>query len=293
MAFGHWYPWQVITRNAGIHLTHRFAETFDVGRLQSDLAAVQEHHEVVPHYRSYLANGWGAITLVGPNGDATDHRSVGVIKGDGAEYKKTPAMDHAPYIESILSILPGNCHRVRLMRLEAGRKIYWHHDGFLFGLDRRIARFHIPIRTNPGVQLQVGHEDCHWQAGGLYFLDNSFPHRLVNAGDQDRIHLVFDMEVSPELVDLFPADFAAERELRQDLRQRCFRWVDNTVGVIYKLQKRWQMKRARLQQLLSEMPRPTSRNRATPVPAGQETEKQAPRTDNSAERSPVHETSSR
>jgi len=254
MAFGKWYPWQIITRRAGIHLTHTFEESFDVARLQSELAAVLEHHDIVPHYRSYLASGWGAITLVGPHGKVDEHRSVAVVKGETVEYSRTPAMDHAPYMESILSMFPGKHNRVRLMRLEAGRKIFWHHDGFLFGLDRKIARFHIPIITNPGVQLQVGHEDCRWSAGGLFFLDNSFPHRLVNAGAQDRIHLVFDMEVSPELLDMFPAEFAEQVQRRIELRERCRSWIDNSLGRVYQVQKRWQMKRQKLQELLSGSP---------------------------------------
>jgi hypothetical protein len=251
-----------MTRRSGVHLTHHFEETFDVGRLQLELAAVLQHHDIVPHYRSYLANGWGAITLVGPNGDAQEHRSVAVVKGAAVEYLKTPAMQHTPYIESILSTFPGKSNRVRLMRLEAGRKIFWHHDGFLFGLDRRIARFHIPIITNPHVHLQVSHEDCHWQAGNLYFLDNSFPHRLVNGGSHDRVHLVFDMEVTPELVAMFPAVFAEQVEARQALRERCFRWVDNTVGLVYKAQKRWQMK---LQKLQKNRHASQERNDTTPA----------------------------
>ena len=233
-----------------MRLTHCFAQLYDADRLQRELTCVLEHHEVVPHYRSYLANGWGAVTLVGPNGDAHDHRAAHIIKGESVEYRRTPAMEHAPYIEEIVSGIPGRPNRVRLMRLQAGRKIFWHHDGGLFGLDRKIARFHIPIRTNARVHLQVSHEDCRWQEGRLYFLDNSFPHRLVNGGAEDRIHLVFDIEVTPELLGLFPAEFRERHEQLAVLRQRCARWLDATYGNVYRLQKRWQKKREKLQRLL-------------------------------------------
>lgn len=237
-----------------------------MSRLQHELAQVLDHHDVVPHYRSYLANGWGAITLVGPNGDPQEHRSLQIVRGERVEYRRTPAMDHTPYIESILSLFPGRPNRVRLMRLEPGKEIFWHHDGGLFGLDRRIARFHIPIRTNPKVHLQVSHEDCHWQAGRLYFLDNSFPHRLVNGGTQDRIHLVFDIEVTPELLEHFPDAFQEQRAALAAMRQRCIRWVDATYGTLYRLQKRWQRKRDRLEQVLRHRSKPPAAEPAAGPP---------------------------
>jgi hypothetical protein len=248
MSYKHFYPWQQITRRSGLRLTHTFDRNFDVARLQSELKEVLDHYEVVPHYRPYLANGWGAITLVGPNGDPSDHRAIQIVKGDAVEYRSTPVMRLTPYIESILATFPGAHYRVRLMRLEAGKRIFWHHDGGLFGLDRQVARFHVPIVTNPDVSLQVSHEDCHWQAGRLYFLDNSFPHRLVNAGDRDRIHLVIDLQVTPELLAAFPPVFGEQNGQIPAVRRRCTRWLDATVGNLQRFQKRWARKRQRMQQ---------------------------------------------
>ncbi len=252
MSYGHFYPWQLLTKNAGVFLMQRFEQTFDVARLQSELAEVLEHHEVIPHYRPYLATGWGAVTLVGPNGDPTDHRSIQVAKVGNTEYQKTPAMRYTPYIEEIVSQFPGGRCRVRLMQLQAGRRINWHHDGNLFGLDHQLARFHIPIVTNPDVHWQICHEDCHWEEGRLYFLDNSFPHRLTNGGREDRIHLVFDIEVSPELLQWFPQEMLDQAPQRRELRDKCARWVDQTLGHVYKFQKRLLMKRQKLSSCLAQ-----------------------------------------
>jgi hypothetical protein len=71
---------------------------------------------------------------------------------------------------------------------------------------------------------------------------------LFNAGDQDRIHLVIDVEVTPDLLQIFPARFREQCAHLPEVRQRCARWLDATVGNIQRIQKRWHLKRRRVQQ---------------------------------------------
>ena len=243
MSYGHGYPWQIWTRMAGLDLVHRIAQRFDVDRLQSELQQVLAHYRVVPHYRPYLASGWGAISLVAPNGDPSEHRPAEAIRQPRVEHLKTPVLEHAPYMESIIDAFDCPKRRVRLMELAPGKDIFWHHDGRLFGIDRKVARFHIPIVTNPDAVLQVSHHDCQWQPGELWFLDNSFPHRLRNGGDEPRIHMVIDLESGDFVRSLFPAELHAQEEKRKAARTACMRMHEATYGLVFKAQKRLELRR--------------------------------------------------
>lgn len=86
----------------------------------------------------------------------------------------------------------------------------------------------------------------------MYYLDNSFPHRIINGGKDDRIHLVFDVEVTQELLQWFPQEVLEQQSQRAVLRKQCAHWIDRTVGKVQRLQKRLMMKRQRLNSYLEQ-----------------------------------------
>lgn len=53
-------------------------------------------------------------------------------------------------------------------------------------------RVHIPIKTNAGCIFTVNGEQYHMREGDIVELNNIVPHSVVN-GDQDRVHLIFDI----------------------------------------------------------------------------------------------------
>lgn len=53
-------------------------------------------------------------------------------------------------------------------------------------------RVHIPILTNPNVIFTVDEVDFHMETGGIYELDESKFHSVVNNGAEDRHHLIID-----------------------------------------------------------------------------------------------------
>ena len=73
--------------------------------------------------------------------------------------------------------------RVRLMRLRAKSVMSWHTD--------TETRLHVPIVTNPGSFILVEDTSNHLDAdGSTYFVDTLKHHTAVNAGTNERVHLV-------------------------------------------------------------------------------------------------------
>lgn len=110
-------------------------------------------------------------------------------------------LDRAPYIKRAILALDLQLHLIRLMVLEPGGVIQKHTDSFL---SNDIARLHVPIITNPGVEFYIDGRRCHWNPGELWYGDFSRPHWGMNRGNDPRVHMVLDVEVDDSLRRLFP-----------------------------------------------------------------------------------------
>jgi hypothetical protein len=212
--FGHRYPWQLYTRQNDVQLTARLPQTFPVDDLQKELAAVLANQQFQDQFGPYHFGGWTAVALNSVDGNPLDQDDP-----FDDEFQKTEALKHAPLMEEIIDSLPGEKRRVRLMRLEPGRQIFWHKD-FWHSYDYRLLRLHIPITTNDKVAFQISHQDCPWQPGEFWYGDFTFPHRLQNGGDADRVHLVIDVINNDELRAMVPGRLQEQYELRTQARQR-------------------------------------------------------------------------
>jgi hypothetical protein len=107
-----------------------------------------------------------------------------------------------------MDMLPGEKHRIRLMRLKSGGgELKRHTDqvdqeqGLANG---KIARFHFPVVTNDKVIFNNWDwdgktADVNMKVGEVWYLDVRKPHRAINGGTEDRIHIVVDVEANDEL----------------------------------------------------------------------------------------------
>lgn len=88
-------------------------------------------------------------------------------------------------------------HRARIIQLAAKSSSIWHRDA----LDSVYSvRLHIPIITNSGCYFETEDERDHLSAdGSAYFLYVNRMHRVVNAGDSHRYHLVIDVKDSSNI----------------------------------------------------------------------------------------------
>lgn len=152
---------------------------FDAGRLREEVEAFGDA-EWRRHPSGYAGNS--AIRLISADGEENDR--VG-----GAMWP-TANLARCPYIRQILSQFGVVWSRSRLMRLDPHSVVPEHSDVNYYWFTR--VRLHIPIRTHPDVSFHCGEQSVHMAAGDGWIFDNWRLHRVVNASDQTRIHLVAD-----------------------------------------------------------------------------------------------------
>jgi hypothetical protein len=210
------YPWQFVSRSMGVNLSCRLktSDWVDGDLLVTEVKNVVRQFNLVTHGK-YHDGGWSAIGLISHEGNPDQLKSL------PGRYAKTPVLALAPYLESVIDGFQCEKQRVGLMALQPGANIYWHYD-FHESIDTEFnARLHVPIITNPGVQVQICHEDQVWRPGELWYADFSFPHRLRNRGEDERIHLVLDLKVNDYVTSLFPQSFLQQRQKRLRARRWC------------------------------------------------------------------------
>lgn len=182
--------------------------------------AVQEVENVstwADDYPYYSDGTWGAISLRGywPAEPTRGIKPLEMPKSWQNEHPAdlprrpewTTAADAAPAIVEWVRTMPWwhDFERVRLLRMAGndgkGGALARHSDvtDKDAGLrDGQIARFHVPIITDPAIQLHAwdldGRQiDRHLAQWRLYYLDARKPHSVTNPTGVDRVHLVVDV----------------------------------------------------------------------------------------------------
>jgi hypothetical protein len=169
------------------------------------------------HYSNYNRDrAWSALSLRGYSPDPSFITKPSEMNDKWAEEHKheqfalqdTYLYEQFPEVRELLSFLDGEVHRVRLMKVTpGGGEIYRHTDqvdtdaGNTLGA---LARLHFPLRTNDKVLFSTWNgndeqEEYHFGFGECWILDTRKPHRVINHGTEERIHLVCDVVVTPKL----------------------------------------------------------------------------------------------
>lgn len=106
------------------------------------------------------------------------------------------------YFKEFLDSIPlpyGYIQSAILIKLPAGKSIPTHVDSNQFF--KKYHRLHIPIQTNPECIFTVGTISKHLQVGEIWEIDNdNKPHSVKNNGQTDRIHLLIDYYIIPDIL---------------------------------------------------------------------------------------------
>lgn len=171
------------------------------------------------HYSNYnKGKSWGALSLRGYTSDPAFITKPIEMSDKWKEENKdtnfylqdTPLFEMFPEVRELLKPYGDKIHRVRFMRLKPGGGELERHtdqvDPDSGGSLGKLARIHFPIKTNDNVIFTVWNtkgnpEKIHMKAGECWFLDTRKPHMAVNGGDEERIHLVVDIETEKNLHD--------------------------------------------------------------------------------------------
>jgi len=127
--------------------------------------------------------GNSAVPLVSVNGEM-NHAFDGAMKA-------TRVLSSSVYLNQTVASFNEVVARSRLMRLEPGAEVAEHVDFNYHWVSR--VRIHVPIITDPGVVFYCGDESVHMGAGESWLFDSWRRHRVVNASNVRRVHLVIDL----------------------------------------------------------------------------------------------------
>ena len=136
----------------------------------------------------YNAKGnWDAVSIRGYSDDISNILKPGVLKSDvkPAELRWTKLYEE-PFLlplKEILSHIPAEFERVRIMRLKAGTDIKKHTDKVDKEIKAgKIVRLHVPLRTNEHVHFYLweGKKQNHYNldVGKYYYVDVSKAHAV-------------------------------------------------------------------------------------------------------------------
>jgi Aspartyl/Asparaginyl beta-hydroxylase len=84
----------------------------------------------------------------------------------------------------------GTIIRAMAAKLLAGGRIVPHRDSH--ASFRAGHRIHVPIATNPRVRFMIDGRPVRLEVGEAYEINNQKVHSVMNKGDTDRIHFIFD-----------------------------------------------------------------------------------------------------
>jgi aspartyl/asparaginyl beta-hydroxylase (cupin superfamily) len=132
-----------------------------------------------------------AIPLRGLRKSAVGERK----RRDVHESRWTTASQDYPhargFLERIATELDCLLSRAKIVSLPAGKRVYPHIDrGEYYRLR---GRYHLVLRSTAGSWLKAADEEIRMKEGELWWFDNDQMHEAHNDGDEDRIHMIFDL----------------------------------------------------------------------------------------------------
>jgi len=173
--------------------------TFDVARLQADLACVMDKNWTAHYNKAHYSGNWTSVSLLAAGGRAD---AIHAVVNRTEPILPTEALAACSYFQEVLDSFQFEKTIVRLLRLGAGAVIQPHRDHCL-GYEDGEFRLHIPLVTNPGVEFILAGERLIMEEGTCWYINANEEHSVVNRGTEDRIHLVIDGERNAWTDELF------------------------------------------------------------------------------------------
>ncbi len=125
------------------------------------------------------------------------------VRGSDGKNKEHPALANSPGMQGVLNGFPAPVIDMCIASLAAGGSIKEHRD-ISGGSPTGITRFHIPLKTNEDVSFYISGQELKMRAGELWHLDTTYLHRVENRSDLERLHLIIDLQTTPELRAVLP-----------------------------------------------------------------------------------------
>ena len=177
-------------------LLHPFIQlplAFDAKRLAEEIAIVPDSAWML-HPQKFPGNTM--LPLIAVDGDPANEAFRGAMR-------PTPHLERTPYLRQVIAATGVVAGRTRLMRLAGKAEVSRHADLGYYWAER--VRVHVPIITQPTVRFECGEAAVNMAEGECWIFDTWRPHRVINANDNQRIHLVIDTVGGPKFWKLVEA----------------------------------------------------------------------------------------
>lgn len=180
-----------------------------VAKIQNKITQLPEF---INHYSNYnKGKSWSAISLRGyrpePEFMTKPSEMNDKWKKENEhvhfEMQDTTLYSSFEEVRKLVDLLQAkDIHRIRFMKLKGGDGELERHTDLVdvdSGIaDGKLMRIHYPIVTNEKVlfnswRLTGEVQEVNMKIGEAWFLDTRKPHRAINGGTEDRIHLVIDV----------------------------------------------------------------------------------------------------
>lgn len=109
------------------------------------------------------------------------------------------------FLEDSALALASLMGRAKIVCLPAGQRVYPHIDRGEYYRVRN--RYHLVLRSSAGSWLRAGDEEVRMREGELWWFDNNVLHEAHNDGDEDRIHIIFDLLPAARAAEVFGSEF--------------------------------------------------------------------------------------
>lgn len=181
----------------------RLPLSFDPARLAADLAALDGSAWVEHYVRQNYDGDWSVVPLRAPKG--ATHPIQMIYSPPGVtEFVDTVFLEQTPHFAHVIAAFQCPVMSVRLMRLTPGSVIKEHCDHDL-AAEEGVARIHVPVVTNPGVEFMLNRVPVTLLPGEAWYLRLADPHSVANRGEETRVHLVIDVVVNDWLAEMLAA----------------------------------------------------------------------------------------
>jgi hypothetical protein len=167
----------------------------------------------IQHYltqHSYIQGDYHVAPLYAANGDPKAYKDF------VSKQCPTNLLERTPYFQRVLSFFECEFARVRVMRMAPGTVLAEHLDQMDLRSKVQLARFHVPIVTNPDAYFIFSGEHIHMNPGECWYVEAALPHGAGNPGKEDRIHLIIDCVVNDFVNTLLGFDLIEHRKSRAD-----------------------------------------------------------------------------
>ena len=174
--------------------------SFDATRMRAETSALNLNDFVYYNVLPLRAPAHLVDCSIAPPPPVSDYAD-----GSWTQWFDTPELKASEYLTSVVETFRAKCRvtLVRLLRLAPGAIVKEHTDPTL-GLEQKksVVRLTIPIQINEGVEFFLNDSPVPMLPGECWYLRLTDPHRIINAGETERINLTIDMVPNDWLVSL-------------------------------------------------------------------------------------------